>query len=126
MPSKLSDFVDNLSEINNKGCKTCMERKNIKSECHFIILSYTSVPNKPFGSLLEISPTNHIFLKTFNSEYDEIKVWFTDQNSKLLEIEDRINLPMEVKWILGQFPDRTNSRLTFPRRTLPGRTFPRP
>ena len=29
---------------------------------------YTFVPNKPFGSLLEISPTNHIFLKTFNSE----------------------------------------------------------
>ena len=43
---------------------------------------YTFVPNKPFGSLLEIYPTNHIFLKTFNSEYDEIKVWFTDQNSK--------------------------------------------
>ena len=41
---------------------------------------YTFVPNKPFGSLLEISPRNHIFLKTFNSEYDEIKVWFTDQN----------------------------------------------
>ena len=35
---------------------------------------YTFVPNKPFGSLLEISPTNHIFLKTFNSEYDEIIV----------------------------------------------------
>ena len=29
---------------------------------------YTFVPNKPFGSLLEISPTNDIFLKTFNSE----------------------------------------------------------
>ena len=29
---------------------------------------YTFVPNKSFGSLLEISPTNHIFLKTFNSE----------------------------------------------------------
>ena len=37
---------------------------------------YTFVPSKPFGSLLEISPTNHIFLKTFNSEYDEIIVWF--------------------------------------------------
>ena len=36
------------------------------------------VPNEPFGSLLEISPTNHVLLKTFNSEYDEIKVWFTD------------------------------------------------
>ena len=46
---------------------------------------YTFVPNKPFGSLLEISPTNHIFLNTFNSEYDEIKVWFTDENSKTLD-----------------------------------------
>ena len=52
---------------------------------------HTFVPNKPFGSLLEISPTNHIFWRTFNSEYSEIKVWFTDQNSKPLEIEDIIN-----------------------------------
>ena len=58
---------------------------------------HTFLPNKPFGSLLEMSPTNHIFLKTFNSEYDEIKVWFTDQNSKPLEIEDRINLTMVIK-----------------------------
>ena len=58
---------------------------------------YMFVPNKPFGSLLEISPTNHIFLKTFNSEYDEIKVWFTDQNSQPLEIKDRINLTMVIK-----------------------------
>ena len=39
---------------------------------------YTFVPNKPIGSLLETSPTNHIFLKTLNSEYNEIEVWFTD------------------------------------------------
>ena len=58
---------------------------------------HTFVPNKPFGSLLEISPTNHIFLKTFNSEYSEIKVWLTDQNSKPLEIEGRINLTMVIK-----------------------------
>ena len=49
---------------------------------------YTFVPNKQFGTLLEISPTNNIFLKTFNSEYNEIKVQFTDQNSQPLEIED--------------------------------------
>ena len=61
---------------------------------------YTFVPNKPFGSLLEISPTNYIFLKTFNTEYNEIEVWFTDQNSNPLEIEDRINLTMVIKWIL--------------------------
>ena len=35
---------------------------------------YTFVPNKPFGSLLEISPSSHIFLKSFNSEFQEIKV----------------------------------------------------
>ena len=52
---------------------------------------YTFVPNKSFGSLLDISPSNHIFLKTFNSKYDEIIVWFTDQNSKPLEIEDKFN-----------------------------------
>ena len=51
---------------------------------------YMFVPNKPSGSFLEISQTNHIFLKTFNSEYEEIKVWFTDQNSQPLDIEDRI------------------------------------
>ena len=49
---------------------------------------YTFVPNKPFGSLLEISPTDRIFLKTFNSEYQDIRVWFTDQNSQPLEIEE--------------------------------------
>ena len=36
MRSKLSNLVDNLSEINNQDCKTCIERKNIKSQCEFI------------------------------------------------------------------------------------------
>ena len=61
---------------------------------------YTFVPNKPFGSLLEISPTNHIFLKIFSSKYNEIEVWFTDQNGQPLETEDRINLTMVVKLTL--------------------------
>ena len=30
---------------------------------------YTFVPNKLFGELLDISPTNFILLKTFNSEF---------------------------------------------------------
>ena len=60
-------------------------------------LLYTFVPNKPFGSLLNISPANHIFLKTFNPEYNEIDVWFTDQNGRPLEIENRINRTMVIK-----------------------------
>ena len=70
----------------------------VNNDCqHDSRVLYTFVPNKSFGSLLEICPTNHIFLKTFNSEYDEIKVWFTDQNSQPLETKDRINLTMVIK-----------------------------
>ena len=55
------------------------------------------VPNKTFGSLLEISSSNHVFLYTFNSEFREIKVWFTDQKSRPLEIEDKINVTLIIK-----------------------------
>ena len=57
----------------------------------------TFVPNKAFGSLLKTSPTNHIFLKTFNSEFQEIKIWFTDEKSMPLEIEDKINITLIIK-----------------------------
>ena len=42
---------------------------------------YTFVPNKPFCSLLDISPTNFIPLKTYNSEFQYNEVCFGDQNS---------------------------------------------
>ena len=58
---------------------------------------YTFVPNKTFGGLLEISPTNHVFLKTFNSEFQEINIWFTHQTSKPLEVEDRIKVTLIIK-----------------------------
>ena len=31
-----------------------------------------------------------MFLKTFDSEFSYIEVWYTDQNSKLLDIQDKI------------------------------------
>ena len=58
---------------------------------------YTFVPSKPFGTLSDFSLPNHIFLKTFNSGFQEIIVWFTDQTSKPLEVEDKINLTLIVK-----------------------------
>ena len=36
------------------------------------------------------------FLETFNSEFLYIEVWFTDQNSKSLEIEDKINIALVI------------------------------
>ena len=58
---------------------------------------YTFVSNKTFGSLLEISRTNQVFSKTFNSEFQEVKIWFTDQTSKLLELKDKINITLIIK-----------------------------
>ena len=58
---------------------------------------YTFAPNKPFDSLLEISPKNHIFSKIFNSEFQAIGVWFADQNSQPLEIQEKINLTLVIK-----------------------------
>ena len=39
---------------------------------------YTFVPNKSFGQLLDIAAKNFMFLKTFDSEYSYIEVWFTE------------------------------------------------
>ena len=71
MPSKLSDLVDNLSEINNKDCKTCIERKNIKSECEFIGLKNNrlnyrckecnGISTKSINDLIEKFPMMHKF-----------------------------------------------------------------
>ena len=58
---------------------------------------YAFVPNKPFGQLLVNSPTTFIFLNIFNSEFQANEVWFKDQNSQPLEIEDRINLTLVIK-----------------------------
>ena len=36
------------------------------------------VRNKSFGKLLDISSKNFIFLKTFNSKFSYMEVWFID------------------------------------------------
>ena len=56
----------------------------------------TFVADKSFGQLLVISLKNFIFLNTFHSEFSYIEVWFTDQISKPLEIEDKINSTLVI------------------------------
>jgi len=58
---------------------------------------YTFVPDKGFGQLLSVSPSEFIWLKTFQSEFSTIEVWFTDQESRPLEIEGRVNLTMVIR-----------------------------
>ena len=64
---------------------------------------YIFVPNKSFGKLLDISPNNFTILKTFDLEISHIKVWFTDQNSKPLEIEDKINITLVINSSIWQW-----------------------
>ena len=47
-----------------------------------------------FGQLIDISPKNFIFLKTFDSEFSYIELWLTDQNSEPLNIEDKTNITL--------------------------------
>ena len=57
---------------------------------------YRFVPNKSFDQLLDILHENFIFLKTFDSEFSYIEVWFTDQNFNSLEIEDKIYITLVI------------------------------
>ena len=57
---------------------------------------YKFVPNKSFGQLLDIFSKNLTFLKPFDWEFSYIEVWCTDQNSKPLEIEDKINITLVI------------------------------
>ena len=52
--------------------------------------------NKKFEQLLNISPHVFTMMNTINTEFSSIEVWFTDQSSKPLEIEDNINLTLII------------------------------
>ena len=55
---------------------------------------FTFVPNKKYGQLITVSPLSLIMLKTVNTESSFIKIWFTDQDNRPLEIEDNINISL--------------------------------
>ena len=55
---------------------------------------YFLTPNKSYAYLLNNEPSNLVFLKTYNTEFHEIIITFTDQNGRPLEIEDKVNLTL--------------------------------
>ena len=57
---------------------------------------FTFVPTKQYGQLISISPHSLVFLKTMNTDFSEIEVWFTDQNNSALEIEDNVNISLII------------------------------
>ena len=57
---------------------------------------FSFVPNKQFGQLINISPHSLTMMNTVNTEFSFVEVWFTDQASKALEIEDNVNLTLII------------------------------
>ena len=56
----------------------------------------TFVPNQQFGQLINIARHSSIILSTTNTELSFIEVWFTDENSKPLEIGDSVTLTLII------------------------------
>ena len=57
---------------------------------------FTFVPNKQFGQLINIALCLLAMLSTTNTEFSFVEVWFTDQNSKQLEVEGNVNMTLII------------------------------
>ena len=59
-------------------------------------LLYTFTRNKSYTYLLNVEPSNLVFFKIYNTEFNEIIITFTDQNGRPIEIEDKVNLTLLI------------------------------
>ena len=46
--------------------------------------------------MLNVEPSNLVFLKTYNTESDDIIITLMDQNGRPLEIEEKISLTLPI------------------------------
>ena len=65
-------------------------------ECASKVL-FSFIPDKQFGQFINISPNTLTMMNTTDTEFRHIEVWFTDQSSKALEIEDNFNLTLIIE-----------------------------
>ena len=76
----------------------CNLIKNYYQHSSKVLFSF--VLNKQFGQLINISPNTLTMMNTINTEFSSVEVWFTDQISKALEIEENINLTLIIDQLL--------------------------
>ena len=72
----------------------CNLVKNDYQHTSKVLLSF--VPLKQFGQLINILPHFLMMINTVNTQFSSVEVWFTDQFSKSLEIEDNVNLTLII------------------------------
>ena len=72
----------------------CNLVKNDYQHASKVLFSF--VPDKQFGQVINIKQNSLIMMNAVNTEFFHIEVWFTDQSSKAVEIEDNINLTLII------------------------------
>ena len=72
----------------------CYLVKNYYQHSSKVLFSF--VPNKQFGQLINISLNTLTMRNTVNTEFSFVEVWFINQASKVLEIEDNVNLTLII------------------------------
>ena len=103
---KILGSTSNITD-KDKNSDTVPKLENVEVDlvhCNLVNNSYqqhsrvlfTFVPNRQYGQLISISPHSLVFLKTMNTEFSEIEIWFTDQNNNALEIEDNVNMSLII------------------------------
>ena len=72
----------------------CNLANNNYQQVSNILLSF--IPNKQFSQLITIARHSITMLNTTNTKFSSIEVWFTNQNSKPLEIKDNVNMTLII------------------------------
>ena len=91
----IADFQEYFEFITKKY-ETLTENLVKNDYQHTSKVFFTFVSNKQFGQLINISPHSLTMMNTVNTEFSFVEVWFTDQASKALGIEDNVNLTLII------------------------------
>ena len=90
--------------------RMCQNRESVEVilvHCYLVNSNYQQaskvlfafVPNKQFGQLITIPSHSLTMLNATNAKFSSTELWF-NQNSKLLEIEDNVNMTLIIGYIL--------------------------
>ena len=101
----LGSLTDTIDGDKNSELVPKLERVDlVLVHCNLVNNSYqqaskvlfTLALNNKYGQLITVSPNSLIILKTINTEFSFIEIWFTDQDNRPLEIEDSVNISLII------------------------------
>ena len=99
----LGSLTDTIDGDKNSELVRKLESVNlVLVHCNLVNNSYqqaskvlfTFVSNKKYSQLITVSPETLIMLKTVNTEFSFIEIWYTDEDNRPLEIEDSVNISL--------------------------------